>query len=194
MGTKNNPGQFDCYAKADADEPMFILLGRDPVAGAAVRFWADTREALDPSDPKVAEARQCADQMDEWARILEREPVSVKEAELATIEDVDTEALVAELERRGAMPKAQAAAPVQAGDRRRVAVIVNGRQHVFHASAATYQDVVNAACGTGTPAAKDLHTVTYSHSASGTQGTLAPGENVQLHEGMVFAAAVTGKA
>lgn len=29
MGTKNNPGEFDCYANAAPDEPMFILLGRD---------------------------------------------------------------------------------------------------------------------------------------------------------------------
>ena len=32
MATKNNPGKFDCYTNAEPDEPMFILLGRDPVA------------------------------------------------------------------------------------------------------------------------------------------------------------------
>ncbi|HAW11807.1 MAG TPA: aspartate decarboxylase, partial [Chloroflexi bacterium] len=30
MGTKNNPGKFDCYDDAHPDEPMFVLLGRDP--------------------------------------------------------------------------------------------------------------------------------------------------------------------
>lgn len=30
MGTKSNPTQFDCYANALPDEPMFILLARDP--------------------------------------------------------------------------------------------------------------------------------------------------------------------
>lgn len=29
MGTKNNPGAFDCYANAEPDEPMFVLLARD---------------------------------------------------------------------------------------------------------------------------------------------------------------------
>ena len=29
MGTKNNPGKFDCYEHAKPDEPMFVLLGRD---------------------------------------------------------------------------------------------------------------------------------------------------------------------
>ena len=26
MGTKNNPGKFDCYANAKPDEPLFVLL------------------------------------------------------------------------------------------------------------------------------------------------------------------------
>lgn len=34
MGSKNNPGKYDCYEAADPDEPMFILLGaRHSVAG-----------------------------------------------------------------------------------------------------------------------------------------------------------------
>lgn len=36
MGTKNNPGAFDCYANAEPDEPMFVLLGRDKHAPAPV--------------------------------------------------------------------------------------------------------------------------------------------------------------
>ena len=28
MGTKNNPGRFDCYGNAEPDEPIFVLLGR----------------------------------------------------------------------------------------------------------------------------------------------------------------------
>jgi len=43
MGTKNNPGQFDCYAKALPDEPMFVLLGRDPLAGFLTSIWAKMR-------------------------------------------------------------------------------------------------------------------------------------------------------
>ena len=44
MGTKNNPSKYDCYANAKPDEPMFVLLGRDPLAGMLVRVWADVRE------------------------------------------------------------------------------------------------------------------------------------------------------
>lgn len=43
MGTKNNPGKFDCYEKADPDEPMFVLLGRDPMAAHLVSIWSKLR-------------------------------------------------------------------------------------------------------------------------------------------------------
>jgi hypothetical protein len=74
MGTKSNPGAWDCYANAEPDEPMFILLGRDPHAGAAVRKWAADREALIEGGHKpetdrqmVEEARRCADAMDDYS-------------------------------------------------------------------------------------------------------------------------------
>lgn len=87
MGTKTNPGKFDCYAKAEPDEPVFVLLGRDPSAGPLVRLWAairmgnssvavetfmtmirdclhapDLRAHIEPGereDAKVLEAAQC---------------------------------------------------------------------------------------------------------------------------------------
>lgn len=43
MGTKNNPGEFDCYQKAEDDEPLFTLLGRDPQGADFVRLWAMLR-------------------------------------------------------------------------------------------------------------------------------------------------------
>lgn len=43
MGTKNNPGKFDCYANADPDEPMFVLLGRDCLASHLVSIWSKIR-------------------------------------------------------------------------------------------------------------------------------------------------------
>lgn len=70
MGTKNNPGAFDCYANAHPDEPMFILLGRDPAASLLVALWADIREAMGEAKEKVAEARACASAMSEWAERL----------------------------------------------------------------------------------------------------------------------------
>lgn len=68
MGTKNTPGKYDCYENAEPDEPMFILLGRDPVAPALVQLWSIVREAMGTSTEKVLEARQCAAQMRDWAR------------------------------------------------------------------------------------------------------------------------------
>lgn len=68
MGTKNKPGQFDCYAKAEPHEPMFTLLARDPLAPMLVELWASMREHLAGNPSKVAEARQCAKDMRVWLR------------------------------------------------------------------------------------------------------------------------------
>lgn len=68
MGSKNAPGKFDCWSKAEPDEPMFVLLGRDPAAAALVALWADLREELGGTESEVlTEARQCAAAMAEWA-------------------------------------------------------------------------------------------------------------------------------
>lgn len=75
MATKNNPGKFDCYANAAPDEPMFILLGRDPTAGMLVRIWAILRENINEDESKVEEARKCALELDQWARDLGKRPV-----------------------------------------------------------------------------------------------------------------------
>lgn len=32
MGTKNDPGKYDCYASADPDEPLFVLRGSETAA------------------------------------------------------------------------------------------------------------------------------------------------------------------
>ncbi|MDE2031366.1 MAG: hypothetical protein KGI58_03875 [Patescibacteria group bacterium] len=75
MGTKNQPGKFDCYSKALPDEPMFILLARDPDFYRLVNEWANKRE-LDIScgerpasdGPLVREVRICAAQAANWRR------------------------------------------------------------------------------------------------------------------------------
>jgi hypothetical protein len=71
MGTKNNPGAYDCYAKAAPDEPMFVLLARDPLAPTLVRLWADLTVARAQPE-KTAEAMQCARNMERWR--VENEP------------------------------------------------------------------------------------------------------------------------
>jgi hypothetical protein len=45
MGTKRDPGKFDCYENALPDEPMFVLLGRDPLAPFLVSIWSAVRMA-----------------------------------------------------------------------------------------------------------------------------------------------------
>jgi hypothetical protein len=87
MGTKNNPGQFNCYDKAENNEPLFTLLGRDPQGADFVHLWAALRakdyhgadrifdrmkltaanQAHKHGDAdKVAEAVNCAEAMRSW--------------------------------------------------------------------------------------------------------------------------------
>lgn len=67
MGTKNNPGAYDCYESADPDEPMFILLARDPLAADLVNMWANQYWAKKDADPvKAKEAQECAVAMRAW--------------------------------------------------------------------------------------------------------------------------------
>lgn len=93
MGTKSDPGAFDCYAKAEPDEPLFVLLARDWRAPHLVRLWAaleaqdvhDTirifaemseaalghfdysEEGVAKRDAKTREAADCADAMELWS-------------------------------------------------------------------------------------------------------------------------------
>lgn len=67
MGTKNKPGEFDCYKSALPDEPMFVLLARDPDFERLVRDWAAQRqrqifcgERPDSDQRLVMEALECA--------------------------------------------------------------------------------------------------------------------------------------
>jgi hypothetical protein len=66
MGTKLNPGSYDCYAKAAPDEPMFILLARDPLAPILVELWASIKEMNGENKSKVDEALNCASSMRVW--------------------------------------------------------------------------------------------------------------------------------
>lgn len=85
MGTKQNPGRFDCYAKAADDEPIFVLLARDKHAATLVWLWAVLRE-LDGEDPeKVAEARACCASMMDWARDHDRKVAGLGQAGLAAM-------------------------------------------------------------------------------------------------------------
>lgn len=79
MGTKENPGPSDCYAKAMPDEPVFVLLARDPQAPGLVRAWADERESIGEDPEKVAEARAVADDMEAYNSFGEAHVTVVEE-------------------------------------------------------------------------------------------------------------------
>ena len=73
MGTKEKPAPFDCYANALPDEPMFILLARDPSAPDLVDAWASGRiyQIATGKKPQsdmvmVEEAQDCAKAMRAW--------------------------------------------------------------------------------------------------------------------------------
>jgi hypothetical protein len=75
MGTKNNPGKFDCYEKAEPDEPMFVLLARDPLAPALVEAWASEHLRRQPAASgfsKYQEVMQCAADMRAWQNSKEK--------------------------------------------------------------------------------------------------------------------------
>lgn len=93
MGTKAEPGQFDCYLKAEDDEPLFTLRAKDPIAPFLVQVWRclrggnteaailNVRDAarawereveigrrtfLTTDSEKSKEARKCATDMEKW--------------------------------------------------------------------------------------------------------------------------------
>lgn len=75
MGTKDNPGSFDCYERALPDEPRFTLLARDPDFYRLVMDWAARREAeircgRRPEEDwdLVREARDCAREAEIWRK------------------------------------------------------------------------------------------------------------------------------
>ena len=75
MGTKNNPGVFDCYANALPDEPMFVLLARDPDFQRLLLEWAERRsfdircgERPESDRGMVQEAIECGKRGAEWRR------------------------------------------------------------------------------------------------------------------------------
>jgi len=73
MGSKIDPGKFDCYAAALPDEEQFVLNARDPAAAETVRYWITLRQAMMGRGEKptsdgemLAEAGACATRMVAW--------------------------------------------------------------------------------------------------------------------------------
>lgn len=77
MGTKNDPGKYDCHGKAAPDEPIFTLRAKDMLAPFVVRQWAlayheyHKRGIISSKkfeQEKFDEAMACADAMEEWRK------------------------------------------------------------------------------------------------------------------------------
>lgn len=99
MGTKNNPGKYDCYDNAEPDEPMFTLLGRDKHAPVLVDLWASMREMQGEDREKVREARDCAVSMRQYrvSRHQSRETISLDREDQPKNMSEDIEAALREL-------------------------------------------------------------------------------------------------
>lgn len=56
-----------CMSRADLKEMTFVLLARDMVAPATIRYWCQRRIAIGKNkvdDPQITEALACADEME----------------------------------------------------------------------------------------------------------------------------------
>jgi len=90
VGTKNKPGKFDCFSKAEPDEPMFVLLGRDPAAPIVINLWADIRARMGEDQEQIEEAHACADACIDWIFDLGEAKKVQYRAALAATEEIFT--------------------------------------------------------------------------------------------------------
>lgn len=100
MATKNNPGAYDYYQRAEVDEPMFVLLARDRLAPALVDVWTRVRVAVANTGEQTAqadEAARCMVDMRNYLLARARMPVD-RESLLAVY---SMEELTREMHRRG---------------------------------------------------------------------------------------------
>lgn len=91
MGTKINPGEFDCYAKAEPHEPIFTLRAKDRDASMMVKMWAffrmqqiDAGTRPESDRQQVSEAMRCAVDMEIWHRAFNSREAAIS-FELTTL-------------------------------------------------------------------------------------------------------------
>lgn len=68
--TKNTPGINSCYERAEGDEPMFVLLGRDVCASFVTLFWCKMRLLIEGPSDQITEAQTHAEELRDWAMKL----------------------------------------------------------------------------------------------------------------------------
>lgn len=105
METKRNQGPDSCYSKAHPDEPMFVLLGRDPYAPILVGLWAEMRRMRGCStEEELADAEATAEALKAWATQLGKEEkingavddmIAVMRRTMKTVEHIERMALLA---------------------------------------------------------------------------------------------------
>lgn len=62
-----------CINKAGDDEPVFVLRANDPLAPAAVDYWANMAVGGDHDQRKIEGAREIAREMRRWRTEKKRE-------------------------------------------------------------------------------------------------------------------------
>lgn len=98
MGTKTKPGKFDCYAQARVDEPMFVLLGRDPTAGLLVKLWTEIRAEMGRTeDAQIDEARLASFSLDAYASGLGKSPSEARAAFARVLKRLEAQGALATL-------------------------------------------------------------------------------------------------
>lgn len=62
-----------CLSKAQDDEMVFVILGRDPVAAPTIDYWVKARIAMGlnaENDPQMLAATTCADTMEQQSKLF----------------------------------------------------------------------------------------------------------------------------
>lgn len=54
-----------CLNKSQPEEPVFVLVARDPTAAQTVRLWVAMNSGTQPPD-KLQDALRAAEEMDKW--------------------------------------------------------------------------------------------------------------------------------
>lgn len=78
---------------------------------------------------------------------------------------------------------------------KQVTIIINGQEHQVEKTKHSYQDIINLAFDGSPPAGEFIViTVTYAKGEDGKQGSMEPGDEVNVKDGMVFNVTATDKS
>jgi hypothetical protein len=200
MGTKLNPSKYDCYANAEPDEPMFVLLGRDPQAPTLVWLWSVLRELHDEDPAKVQEARAIVVEMINFASKKGKKVPGLGEAALASVLELIRGA------NYGVTTKLAKNEPISSEDFRvfllktafeqpdpvATTIIVNGKECPAVKGKVDYEWIVKLAEYTW----PNSPSMTWCRGKGNRQegGILHPGMSVMIEGGEIFSVHDTGNA